>query len=470
MAHGWPLVAIVVVVGTGAAVGLSYVMPRVYRSETLILYREGIRSSDVGAGEGGGDPARKLGMKLREMVLSRTSLQAIIEEFKLYPHTVAERGYVDAVDEMRTHIAFKIRDGDTFSLSFDGEHPETVQNVTSKLVTALVDENSRNRVEQATITKEFLDAEMRRNELDLHTKEGALAAFLQKHPEFARDPNAPSALPRAPRRPATTAKSKDPNLLALERQAERTSKLLNAPPAPRKDAPPTPTRIAYNKAEADLEAAQKELNDRSQQFTEQHPDVRAAKARVKAAEAKVARIREELAAESPRGMVEPPPVDRAALEAELAKINAAIASYGRKSSDSQAGGKTPGEDASRIVALETEWARLDREVVEARERQKQVEDKQFRASIAANSVSSGHTAQMVVVDPASLPKHPSGIGRTVIVGIGMAVSLALGLLLAVARALFDDRIYDARELKGLDFIEWVAVVPPPRRAPRRQRA
>src|SRR5262249_43252176 len=137
--------------------------------------------------EGGGDPARKLGLKLKEMVLSRTRLKSIIDEFKLYPKIVDDRGYVDAVDEMRGHINFRVKDGDTFGLSFDGEDKERVQKVTARLAEALVAENSKNREEQAEVTKEFLDAEKQRVETELKEKESTLAKFLAKHPEFAKE-------------------------------------------------------------------------------------------------------------------------------------------------------------------------------------------------------------------------------------------------------------------------------------------
>src|SRR5688572_13636691 len=129
----WLPAAVVMVVGMMAALGFAFTRKRVYKSETLMLYREGIRSSDLTGTESGADPARKLGMKLKEMVLSRTRLQQIIDEYKLYPALVEDRGYVDAVDEMRKHIAFRVKDGGTFGLSFEGDDPVRVQSITARL-------------------------------------------------------------------------------------------------------------------------------------------------------------------------------------------------------------------------------------------------------------------------------------------------------------------------------------------------
>src|SRR5436190_14374370 len=117
-----------VVVATLGIVG-AIKRQRVYTSETLVLYRETIRGSDLGT-EMGHDPARKLGMRLKEMLFSRTSLQQIIDDFHLYATLVRDRGYVDAVDEMRTNISFRVRDGDTFGLSFTADSPKVAQKVT----------------------------------------------------------------------------------------------------------------------------------------------------------------------------------------------------------------------------------------------------------------------------------------------------------------------------------------------------
>src|SRR6185369_4323302 len=90
-----------------------------------------------------------------------------------------------------------------------------------------------------------------------------------------------------------------------------------------------------------------------------------------------------------------------------------------------------------IVALETEWARLNREVADARERNQQLESRQFKASIMESAVTAGRNSQMIIVDPAYKPTHPNK-GRTQVVLAGGAVAFALGILLAVLLMLFDD--------------------------------
>jgi uncharacterized protein involved in exopolysaccharide biosynthesis len=463
----WPAASVVVLLATLAAIGFTFTRQRLYKSETLMLYREGIRSGDVGGLEGAGDPARKLALKLKEMVLSRTRLQQIIDENKLYPEIVADRGYVDAVDEMRNHIAFRVRDGDTFGLSFEGEDPARVQNATARLAETLIEENSKHRVEQAEATKDFIDTERKHGEEELREKEALLSKFLNKHPEFAKEGQSGSAALRAAQQ-KPKGSSNDPTLLALEREAARIQERLGMPVQRRpKDSPQSDPKLvaARNEAENDLHQAQRELADKLNQFTDQHPDVRAARTKVKAAEGKLKRAQESVvAADSAlqQKSSDPNPdegvIDRATLESQLSKVTEEIAAYkSKKKRESENDDKQTG--ASWIVALETEWSQLSRDVQEARMRVGQLNEKQFRASMVENATASGRNAQIEIVDPAYRPTHPSKPSRSTLLLVGLVLSIMLGMAAALTLALVDDRLYDRIDVDHLELAPLLGVVP-----------
>jgi len=459
-------------VGAAASVAYALVRPRIYKSETLILYHEGIRSADLTGTDSGGDPARKLGLRLKEMVLSRTRLQSVIEEFKLYPKLVDDRGFVDAVDEMRNHIAFRVKDSDTFGLSFEGPDPRQVQLVTARLAQTLIAENSKNRSEQAEVTREFLDTEKERAETELKEHETNLARFLGKHPEFARESTsatAGTAFRAAGKSQPSPSKSTDPELLALEREAGRIQERLGMPTKKKHDDVADP-KLSAEKLAAETEVAmtQKELNDKLNQFTEQHPDVRAAKSKLKNAQDRLRRAETALAPVAATPDVEAEGViDRAALDNELRRINDEIAARKKRKREEPSAAPAT-SSAAWIVALETDWTRLNREVAESREKQQQLQDKQFKASMLESAVAAGRNTQMTVVDLAYKPTHPAKPGRVTIVAIGCLLALLLALGLTLGLVLVDDRIYDRTDLEALSTagIRLLGVVP---RASRRGR-
>lgn len=456
-----------------------------YRSETVIFYQEGIRSV---IGGNAGD-SRNMGARMREILLARSNLERIIEEFKLFQDIVEKRGMVDAVERFREAVQFKIRSSDTFVISFEGTSPEEVQAVTARLAEALVEEDSRLRIEQAKVTRDFLDTEKKREEENLRRKEIDLAKFLAQHPEFALDTHgqAPGGAVRAQKSgelaqaAAGGGFSGDPVLNALERQVPRIRKRLEALATPGAPPPPPPLDpalvAAKSQADSEVASARRALQESQSRYTEQHPDVRAAQARLAAAEANQRRAQEAIAA-AERAAPPPSPVsskaEREELEAQLKKIEAEIA-YQRakvrqREGQAPAAAPAPAEavqsmspSASRIVALETEWTRLKRDVEESRERYEQLEANYFKAQIAASSQLSGFSAQLQVIDPAYKPSRPFTPGRSRYVAGIMGVALTLGATIALAFALLDDHLYNASDVARLAPV--LAVVP---RAERRR--
>ena len=461
--------ALVLLLGATVSLAVALLRARAYTSETLIIYREGIGVRTVSGQETNADAQQKLALKLKEMVLSRTRLQKIIEEFHLYPKIVDDRGYVDAVDEMRKNIAFRAKDGETFGLSFTGIEPALVQKLTARLAQELLEEHSKSRLEAAGETKEFLDAEKHRSDDDLREKEASLAQFIAKHPEFAKESNGAGAGTQAGIAVRAlfdpSARTADPQLAALEREAQRIQERLGMPVRRKPDRELDPKLAsARNDAENDLKGAQRELADKSGQFTEEHPDVRAAKAHVKAAEAKLRRVNEAIAVTEGEAKQNAPPdegtIDRGSLEAELKRVQEEIVAYKRRRvADGSTAAANAGA-ASSIVALETDWTRLNREVADARERNQQLEARQFKATILESAATSGRNAQMIIVDPAYKPTHPNK-GRTQVVAAGIAASLFLALLLSFVLTLLDDRIYDRLDVEALKLTPLLGVVPRP---------
>jgi uncharacterized protein involved in exopolysaccharide biosynthesis len=460
--------ALALLLGTTLSLAVALLLPRSYTSETLIIYREGIGTRTV-TGSDTGAEQQKLALKLKEMVLSRTSLQKIIDEFHLYPVIMERSGYVDAVNEMRKNIAFSAKDGETFGLSFTGPEPVLVQKLTARLAQELLAEHSKSRLEQAGETLEFLDAEKRRSDDDLRDKESRLATFIAKHPEFAKESNGLNAGTQAgiavrAMNGRAAAKTADPQLAALEREASRIQERLGMPLKRAKVTADTDPKLVAlrNEAENDLKNAQRELADKAAQFTEEHPDVRAAKTRVKAAEAKVRHANDAIAASDGAAKKAEPvdegQIDRGALDTELKRVQAEIGAYRRRKATNGNVAAESASTANAVVALETEWTRLNREVSDARDRNQQLESRQFKAAIMENAVTSGRNAQMIIVDPAYKPTHPNK-GRTQVVIAGVAASVALALMLAFLLTMLDDRLYDRVDVEAMRMVPLLGVVP-----------
>ncbi|WP_437678030.1 GumC family protein [Sorangium sp. So ce131] len=474
LAH-WYVALIVAIAGVAFTALVVKSRKPAYRSETVIFYREGVKSTYLGPD--GPDPLRTLAARLKETLLARSNLQKVVEEFNLFPDVVEKRGMVDAVDRLRSKITFKARSTDTFAISGEGETRELAQEVTQRLADILVEETTRMRKTQAQMTNEFLDSELKRAEQDVEKAETELAAFLAEHPEFAAETASPGgaqtgAAIRAQERRATDV---DPTLEALERQAPRLRARLTGQPqqaAPSVGGAPSPALVRQrDQAEQELANARRDLADKQSRFTEQHPDVRAAATRVSNAEAALRRAEEALILPpTPDPVVEVAATD----EAEKAKIRSQLAKIEREIAARRSAKKGNAADASetakQIINTETEWSRLSREKTRAQQRLADLEGKSFRAEMAASSEQGGYSAQIEVLDPAYRPSAPSGPSRLLLAIGGLFLSVAAGIAAAAARGIvLDDRVYDMEDIDRMALAPVLVVVPAAPRAPRGNR-
>jgi hypothetical protein len=463
MVRFWWVGGLLAIVITAAVIGLATVSKKGYLSETILIYDEGIQTSALLGREGDAESSRKLGLRLKELVMARPRLQEVIQKFNLYPDIVERAGFVEAVDEMRKYIVFKVREGDTFLLSFIGDDPAVARDVTAALAQNLIEENKKYRSSQAEVTLKFIADEKSRNLDELQKRVAALAAFQAQHPEFAQDTAGTAQGGAAVRAAQKTGKpTGDPELTALEREANRIRQRLDMPTGPRAKPERDPRLVeAKQEAERALIAAQKDLADKQSHMTDQHPDVTSAKNQVRLAEERLRKAKENL----DKGELILPPepasaAERPALEARLSKVEAEIADVKRRRAASAgASAARQSNVAAEIVGLETEWARLNREVAEARERDEQLEGQAFVAQMESSSQLSGQSAQMRVVDPAYKPTKPTGGGRMKMALVGLGLGVALGLALMLALAIFDDRLYDKVDADTLEVAPLLAVVP-----------
>jgi uncharacterized protein involved in exopolysaccharide biosynthesis len=461
----WRRALVVFLVGICIVVPYVFTRPRAYRSETVILYQETIRSTDLTGGDGSGESARRAGARLREVLLSRASLEPIITDLHLYSkrgQTLDRAGLVEAVDDMRRSITFRQREGDTFEIAYVGSIPTEVQEVTRRLGECLIQEAANRRAEQAKALKEFLQAENERNKADLKLKEAELAKFTALNPGLAARLQ---GLPPQTGTGSAPSGGGDPVLAVLEARAYRLERQLRAvnnelplPPPPKVKFQPPPDS-------PELVAARKDLADKLARYTDKHPDVTTARARLRVAEAAQAATnetaREAFMAKQVQDDV-PPPKDEAAIRKELADLYGRIGARKLPSPVGDGGSSVaavPLVSTNPEVALEVEFRRLQREVNEVRDRQHELDAKLFKASITANSVMNDRNIQVSVLDPAFLPGAPVTKPRSFLLGGLLVLCFLLAFATALASAVADDRLYDRIDVERLDVMPVVGVIP-----------
>lgn len=480
----WPALAVAATFGIAAFFLVPKIIPPVYESGTVLLYREVIQAETLlGSSSTPSESKRARNMRLREMLLSRNNLKPIIEKYNLYPKTVESQGMVEALEEMRLNTKCQVGEGDTVSIVFQGESAEMVFEVTKALASSMVDQARKYRSEEAESTQKFLEAQLETTATQLKSQEQALAKFLAVHPEFALEstmgPTTTGAAVRASRADMTTgttgavARPTDP-VTTLRRHAERLQRRIKEAENPGTAAPvaaPEPARLdpaseqAIQNAESSVARARENLAEKQAKYTAKHPDVVAAQAQLNSALAQLASAKANAKTIAPKATPVAPPTtkeDIDKLRRELAQVEAAIARSSRgttgTSKDIEPDVETTNESNS-IVALETEWTALNRDVNAARDRNEAIERQLFRASIVAKVETSGGGSQVVVIDEAYEPKRPTRRGARRTGAAAFAAMMMLGALAAVALAFLDDRVYDELDIRNLELGPIAHVIP-----------
>ena len=177
-----------ILAGVVVAGVLCLVLPKSYRSSTLILIENQKIPDDYVKGIGGASIEERLTM-IQQEVMSRTLLSQTIEEFKLYEGEVAQKGIESTIEGMRKAIKVEKvgtsgargRSVETVTISFSYENPMTAMKVTERLASLFIEENLKVREQLVTGVSDFLDRELHDAQKALEAQEEAISQYKSKN-------------------------------------------------------------------------------------------------------------------------------------------------------------------------------------------------------------------------------------------------------------------------------------------------
>src|SRR5713226_6154076 len=167
---------------------LCLVLPKSYRSSTLILVEDQKIPEDYVKAIVGGRIEERLTM-IQQQVMSRTLLSRVIEEFKLYQSDVRQYGLETVIEDMRKNIKVETvgtagargKSVESFSISFAHEDPMTAMKITAKLSSQFIEENLKVREQLVEGASEFLEQELRLAKDRLEQQEETISKFKTKY-------------------------------------------------------------------------------------------------------------------------------------------------------------------------------------------------------------------------------------------------------------------------------------------------
>src|SRR5690606_175971 len=152
-----------------------------------LMYRNTITPESVIVDRTRMETWRDKSARYRELVITRTNLERIVQELDLYPDIVQQQGVSVAAERLRSDLSIAMPPGGTLiSVANTGTEKSKLLPVLDGIEKAFKEQPVVASVEEAKATKAFLDKQYTAASTELAEKEALLASFIAAHPEFAQ--------------------------------------------------------------------------------------------------------------------------------------------------------------------------------------------------------------------------------------------------------------------------------------------
>ena len=468
------------VVVLAAATLYAFYLPKIYQATTLILVTPQkvpeafVRSTATSRIE---DRLQSIGQE----IMSRTRLELVIQEFKLYSEEAKSLSLEEIVESMRKNIQVDIRGKEGyFTISYIGKDPKTVTMVTNKLASLFIEENLKLREQQAQGTSEFLSIELNATRTKLEEQETAITRFKKQFmaelPE-QREANLKilEQLQLQYQKISDNLKAAQDRKLIIQRQLSnmKTQLALGSFPEnpiiedrtagtlePELSLLPPSRQKTQGGYEAQLNQWRNLLSELESKYTERHPDIVRAQKQIADLEKRIEKMKAQDAGENVsvsetskkkkgegKTETESDPFYKE-MESQLVATEFEIKRL--KEDDSKIKAKIAQFQArvENTPARELDMANLTRDYQNAKETYQSLLKKSQEAQQAENLERRQKGEQFKVIDPARIPEKPMQGKVLKILLFGLLLGMGSGFGMAFIREQMDRSFRDAGDLEA----------------------
>jgi len=437
-------------------VGLVTSLPNIYRSTaTVVVERQQVPEAFVRPTVTGEVETRF--QTISQEIFSRSTLASLIERFHLYPRLREALSSETLIGRMRNDIIVTMKSDPAasggakmvaFSVSYRGSDPRTVAEVTNTLAALFMDENLKLRATQASGTATFLQTQLAEATQNLDDQERRVSEYSRRH--MGQLPQQlTSNLAAIEQLSAQLRLNNDRQTMTLARREALERQLVDVETLAPVAAAATPAETPALR----LLRLRRELRDLRAHYTEKYPEVLRVKAEVEALEREVGPNPDTAAATTS--------ADPAArrIRAALTEVDAEIKAL-RK--DEQRLRTTIAEYQGRVDATprhEQEFQELSRDYQVTKEHYQLLLKRYQEARLAEDMEQRRKGEQFRVVEPALQSERPVAPNRPRLLLVGLALSLAAGVGIALALEQIDTSFHSVDDLRTFSRVPVLVSIP-----------
>jgi polysaccharide chain length determinant protein (PEP-CTERM system associated) len=457
--------------------GASWVLAPRYESSTLILVEQPTMPKDYVTPNVNDDLQERM-QSITQQILSRTRLMRIIDQFNLYAGPHSQPSPDQQVDAMRKDINIDlVRDArnqiTAFNVSYSSRDPHVAQKVTSELTNLFINENLEVRQQQSEDTTKFLESQLETARQTLSAQEEKIREFKGQHvgelpAQVGSNLQILAGLQSQLQTEEDALNTAKQQRVYLETLVNQYHSLQGSPKVEGR------TSVGLPAIDEELDKLRAQLADLSSHYTDRHPDVRKVKEQI----AKTEKMRDQILASLKAKATGPQNADPNAaaatpdaadmkdpsspmvqLQGQLQANRVEIANRERGVEDLKAKVVDYQGRLNQEPVREQQLSDLTRGYEQSKLNYDELLKKKNESAMATSMELLQQGERFHVIDPPSLPMKPDFPNRLKFCGIGLAIGLALGAVVAGAAEMMDDRIHEEKELQKLLPVAVISEIP-----------
>jgi succinoglycan biosynthesis transport protein ExoP len=455
-----------------AAVSFAVYLPDLYRGQALVLIERPIDENIVRSTESApGELESRLHI-IKQEILSRERLLALISRFHLYPKLMASGSVDDALNQTRSdvevnpsgpeQVSGKVKTV-SFTLNYTGDSARTAADVTNAIAAFYVEQNDSMRSQSALTTLKFLREQLGEAKGQLDRQDAMITQYTTKY--TGQLPQQIGVNLATLERMNTQLRLNGEQQIRLIEQREKLMDGLQDPTnvARAENPDASPEMIERLKQ---IESLKSDLAQLLTRVTDKHPDVLRLKEQIAGLEREQSQA--EIAAQKKRAAVQAAAAANAAadedakaprrrtiesLDSELAKlreeesaIRATIASFEQR--------------LEGAPEREQEFALITRDRQASKDLYDSLMKRYDEAQLSASVETDRQGERFRILESALPPEGPTGPNRMRLILMGFLLALAAAVGMVLSAEQFDASFHGVDEVREFTSVPVLVSIPP----------